>query len=29
MHDIIVVGGGAAGMTAALYAQRNIREHFR
>ena len=23
MHDIIVVGGGAAGMTAALYAQRN------
>ena len=25
MHDIIVVGGGAAGMTAALYAQRNGR----
>ena len=23
MHDIIVVGGGAAGMTAAMYAQRN------
>ena len=23
MHDIIIVGGGAAGMTAALYAQRN------